>query len=67
MHCSDLPEFVTALPISGPSPSIAINCAGNTTSHFKAIGALPGCEFAEISSVTLSPWLWSQTKLGTLS
>ena len=46
---------VTALPISGTSPSIDINCAGKITSHFKATGAVPGREFAEISSVTLSP------------
>ena len=58
MHCSDLPEPTTALPISEPLPSTAINCAVKTTSHLKATGARPGCEFAEISSVTCRRELW---------
>jgi hypothetical protein len=54
VHWSLLPESFAALPISGASPSISINCAGKTTSQVKAIGALDGCEFSKMSSVTLS-------------
>lgn len=55
VHWSVFPDSVAALPASGASPSISINCAGKTTSHFKAAGALPGAESCLISNVTFSP------------
>src|SRR5277367_3835523 len=55
VHWIDLSESIAALPICGLSPSKSINCAGKTTSHFKVMGARPGSEVAEISSVTSSP------------